>query len=244
MPTLLANHMNLLLIHPEELSATGKLVLTDHRHLHLINQLKVTPGKQLEAGILNGALGTAEVISTSADSTQLVFTASQLPPPPPLPLNLVLALPRPRMLARSLENLSALGVKQIYLVNSARVEKSFWQSPELKPEKIHQHLLAGLSQAKDTLLPQVYLRPQFKPFVEDELSQLSANTTRLIAHLGSYSACPRGLTEAITLMVGPEGGWVNYEVELAQSLGFSPVQLGRRILRVETALVALISRLF
>ena len=236
--------MNLLLIHPKEINSAGELTLNDQRHQHLVKQLKVTPGKQLEAGILNAALGTAEVISTSANNTQLVFTAHQVPPPAPLPLILVLALPRPRMLARSLENLSALGVKQIFLVNSARVEKSFWQSPELKPEKIHQHLLAGLSQAKDTHLPQVHLRPQFKPFVEDELSQLSAHTTRLIAHPGHYPGCPRGLTEAVTLMVGPEGGWVNYEVELAQSLGFSPVQLGRRILRVETALVALVSRLF
>lgn len=236
--------MNLLIVSREEVLADGSFTLSDQRHQHLVNQLKVSPGKQLAAGILNGALGNARVISTSASSTQLVFTASQLPPPPPLPLNLVLALPRPRMLARSLENLSALGVKNIYLVNSAQVEKSFWQSPELKPEKIHQHLLAGLSQAKDTLLPQVHLRPQFKPFAEDELSQLSANTTRLIAHPGNYPACPRGLTEAVTLMVGPEGGWVNYEVELAQSLGFSPVQLGSRILRVETALVALVSRLF
>lgn len=237
--------MNLLLLHPQELNpATQEVLLDDVRHQHLTRQLKVTAGKQLTAGLINGALGSAEVLATDANSTRLLFTPSDLPPPPPLPLTLVLALPRPRMLARSLENLTALGVKQLYLVNSARVEKSFWQSPELKAEKIHQHLLAGLSQAKDTQLPQVHLRPQFKPFVEDELSALSAATTRLIAHPGDYPSCPRGLTEAVTLMVGPEGGWVDYEVDLASNCGFSPVQLGRRILRVETALVALISRLF
>ena len=48
----------------------------------------------------------------------------------------------------------------------------------------------------------------------------------------------------MTLAIGPEGGWIPYEVELLQKAGLQPVQLGQRILRVENAVPALLARLF
>jgi 16S rRNA (uracil1498-N3)-methyltransferase len=80
-----------------------------------------------------------------------------------LPVHLVLALPRPRMLARSLEHVTALGVKRITLLHTRRVEKSYWMSPELAPEKIRTHLVLGLEQARDTRLPEVSWRRASAP---------------------------------------------------------------------------------
>lgn len=48
----------------------------------------------------------------------------------------------------------------------------------------------------------------------------------------------------MTLAIGPEGGWIPYEVELLAKAGLTPVQLGDRILRVETAVTAMLSRIF
>jgi len=48
----------------------------------------------------------------------------------------------------------------------------------------------------------------------------------------------------VTLAVGPEGGFIDYEIDKLCEAGFQPVTLGSRILRVETAIPAILGRLF
>jgi RsmE family RNA methyltransferase len=56
--------------------------------------------------------------------------------------------------------------------------------------------------------------------------------------------CPRNVKRAVTLAIGPEGGFIPYEMEKLVACGFAPVQIGERILTVETAVPALVARLF
>lgn len=235
--------MNLLLVSPQEIDDQGCVLLTDRRHQHITTVHRLSKGSTLQAGVLNGLCGEATIIEQRSEATRIQLNLYRKPPSA-LPVTLLLALPRPRMLARSLEHLSTLGVKKIILMHTARVEKSYWQSPELKPEKIHQHLILGLEQAKDTALPEVLFKPLFKPFVEDELASLAANSYKLVAHPGDYPVCPRGINEQLTLAIGPEGGFVDFEIQLLEAEGFQVVQMGERILRVETAVTALLARLF
>ena len=148
------------------------------------------------------------------------------------------------MLRRTLQSVTAMGVKEIYLVNSSRVEKSFWQSPFLQPQAIEEQLILGLEQARDTLMPKLHMRKRFKPFVEDELGGIIKGSQALVAHPVTDVPCPINCNSAVTLAIGPEGGFIAYEVELLSSIGFEAVHLGPRILRVEVAVPALISRLF
>lgn len=165
-------------------------------------------------------------------------------PPPKLPLTLILALPRPKVFKRVLRTASAMGVNRIILINSFRVEKSFWQSPVVSDEGMREQLFIGLEQAKDTMLPEVLLRPLFKPFVEDELSGLIKGVLSLVAHPNASAPCPRDIKQPAVLAIGPEGGFIPYEIEKFMSCGFLPMQIGERILSVETAVPALISKLF
>ena len=94
------------------------------------------------------------------------------------------------------------------------------------------------------MLPAVRIEKRFKPFVEDSLPGIIDGRLALVAHPGNFPACPRGIDQPLTLAIGPEGGWVPYEVDKLIEAGMQPVQLGDRILRVETAVTALVSRLF
>ena len=184
-----------------------------------------------------------ELLSLNAEQAELQISLDT-PPPAKLPLTLLLAVPRPKMLKRVLQTVASMGVPRLILLNSYRVEKSFWQTPFLQPEAIREQLILGLEQARDTVLPEVSIEKRFKPFVEDRLPAISADTLGLVGHPGDYPACPRAVSEPVTLAIGPEGGWIPYEVDKLQEAGLAPVQLGERILRVETAVPALLARLF
>ena len=148
------------------------------------------------------------------------------------------------MLKRILQSLASLGVKEIFLVNSRRVEKSFWGSGVLSESDIRRHLESGLCQAKDTLMPRVHLKRFFSPFVKEELPGLSQNKNRILAHPKSQTVCPAGINADTVLVIGPEGGFIDLEVQTLVDTGFEPMTMGPRILRVETAVTALVSRLF
>ena len=235
--------MNLLLVSPADFIAADRVRITDRRLQHLNAVNKASAGQTLRAGLLGGLQGQASLLSIDSAAAELQVDFNEQPPAK-LPVTLLLALPRPKMLRRTLQTIASMGVDKLVLINSYRVEKSFWQTPFLQPEALTAELILGLEQARDTVLPEVILAKRFKPFVEDELPAMAANTRGLIAHPGDYPECPRGLSEPVTLAIGPEGGWITYEVDLLSKAGLQPVQLGERILRVETAVPALLARLF
>ncbi|MEE4191770.1 MAG: 16S rRNA (uracil(1498)-N(3))-methyltransferase [Halieaceae bacterium] len=234
--------MNLLLFSDLDRVGADRIRLTDHRLQHLREVIDANEGDSLRVGEINGRMGEAELVKLAPDEAVL-DVALVRDPPPKLPLTLVLALPRPKMLRRILRMVAELGVESLQLINSYRVEKSYWQTPVLDPAVIEDYFLEGLSQSRDTVLPQLTLHKRFKPFVEDELPGLLAGRRGLLAHPGNYPPCPRSGGEPTLLVIGPEGGLIPYEVEKLEGAGCETVSLGPRILRVENAVTALVSQL-
>jgi len=235
--------VNLLLLDTADFIADDRVLLRDRRLTHLQQVHRAEAGEQLRVGRVGGNMGSGQLLRLDAHEAELQVSFDQ-PPPAKLPVTLLLALPRPKMLRRVLQTVAAMGVPRLVLLNSYRVEKSFWQTPFLEPAAIHEQLILGLEQARDTVLPEVIIEKRFKPFVEDRLPQLAADTLGLVGHPGDFPHCPRAVTQPVTLAIGPEGGWIPYEVDKLAAAGLRPVQLGERILRVETAVSALLARLF
>ncbi|MFJ5298071.1 16S rRNA (uracil(1498)-N(3))-methyltransferase [Pseudomonas sp. NPDC088368] len=235
--------MNLLLLEEADFISADRVVLRDRRLTHMQEVHRSEVGDSLRVGRVGGLLGSAQLLRLEPREAELSVSFDR-EPPAKLPLTLVLALPRPKMLRRVFQTVATMGVPKVILVNSYRVEKSFWQTPFLEPGAIREQLILGLEQARDSVLPEIVIEKRFKPFVEDRLPAIVEGTLGLVGHPGDYPACPRAVNEPVTLAIGPEGGWIPYEVDLLRESGLNPVQLGDRILRVETAVTALLARLF
>lgn len=235
--------MNLALLQDSDFIGEHRVRLTGRRLEHLATVLQARQGDVITVGLVDGPVGTATLVRLTETAAELEVQFDR-EPPPPLPLSLVLAMPRPKMLRRVLQTVAAMGVKDLWLINAYKVEKSFWQTPWLEPAAVAEQLTLGLEQAKDTRMPELHIRKRFKPFVEDELPALLAARPGLVAHPGSAIPCPAHINQPATLCIGPEGGFIPYEVEKLSEAGCQAVHLGPRILRVETAVPVLVSRLY
>jgi 16S rRNA (uracil1498-N3)-methyltransferase len=235
--------MNLILLQQEDLLDGCRAKITDARQRkHIIEIHKATLGDKLTLGLVNGNLGSGVITDMNCDAILLDI---QLDQAPRVALNtkLILALPRPKMLRRLLQTIATLGIKELHLINAYRVEKSYWQTPFLQQKVINEQLILGLEQGVDTLMPNVYLHKLFKPFVQDQLPQIIQNTQALVAHPYANQPCPSQLQEPLSLAVGPEGGFIDYEIDLLQTCGLTAISLGSRIMRVETVVPYLLGRL-
>lgn len=234
--------MNLILLEQDDFTDSTRVRLQGRRYAHARKILNVTKGKVLQVGLLDGKTGSGTVLSIGTTTLELDVQLTRQPPEP-IPLTLILAMPRPKVFKRVLQGLTSIGVKELYLLNSWHVDKSYWQSPALEPAAIREQLILGLEQSRDTILPRVHLQKRFKPFVEDTLPEVAVGTRALVAHPGASRACPANVEQKVTIAIGPEGGFTSYEIETLVSSGLDPIHLGSRALRVETAVPAFIGRL-
>lgn len=235
--------MNLILLQTQDFVTDETVNISDSRHAQIREIHGSSVGDSVRVGKIGGLMGEGIITAIDEKSVQLKISLTATPPKK-LPLTLVLALPRPKMLRRIFRTTAELGVAELHLINSHRVEKSFWQTPVLEEKTIEQYLLQGLQQAKDTVLPKVHLHQRFKPFIEDDFPTLIKNKKALLAHPNTDSACPHCIDQTTVLVVGPEGGFIPYEVEKILDAGCEGIHLGQRILRVENAVNVLVAKLF
>lgn len=232
--------MNLILLEHEEIDRRPgpTLRLDDRRAEHLRTVLGVQPGSEIKVGVINGPLGSAEVVAVDSDGVDLSLDLNAMKLPPKPRTTLILAMVRPQIMKRTLQHVAALGVREILLVGSRRVEKSYFSQRLFDGDEYEEYLKLGLEQACDTWMPQVSIHRRFRPFVEDVLaSRVQEYTHRIIAHPGgAFRARPLSDQGRVVVAIGPEGGWIDYEVERFEELGFERRSLGPRILKVETAL--------
>ena len=239
--------MNILLAEAAEVAEDGLLEVMGDRANHIVKVLRARPGDVLRCGIVGGAIGHGEIIALSEKHPRraLLRLTLDTPPPPVPPLDFVVALARPIMMRRLCGQLTSLGIGELHVIDTARVEKSFWQSSFITEKHYLEHLRRGLEQAVDTRLPAVRCHPSFSGFVTGLLPDLAA---RYQAMIFAHPGCPAALTTLIRpggrylLFIGPEGGWLDGEVAALSAAGCRPASLGNRILRVDTAAIALHAR--
>jgi len=241
--------MNLILLFDQDFITPARVRLSDRRFTHIKEILKAEQGQNLTIGKVNGQMGQGKIVDQSKEAIELEVTLNQ-EPPKALPVTLILAMPRPPMLKRILFSAAMLGVKKIIILNFNRVEKSLWNSSSLKPEAIEEQLILGLEQAKDTVMPEVTLKKSFKSFVQHELPALIKGQQALVAHPVGENRGQLPIFEKnrelspIVLIIGPEGGIIDDEIEALKTAGCHLLDLGPRILRTDSVLPLITGKLF
>ena len=234
--------MNIVLLDPRQTDSEIWTISAKRQLEHLKLHINVQVGDTLKVGIREGQRYLTEVVEVTEQVIKLKPIQIE-PVPAKLPVTLIVAMPRPKVLRRLIMDSVTLGVEKIILLHSYRVDKSYWQTPFL--QQLDQYVTLGLEQAGDTIAPKIEIYKRFKPFVEDVLpSLITMNCPAYVAHPYADLKMPFAIDHSCTIVIGPEGGFISYEVDLLIKNGCQAVSLGNRIIRTETVIPYVLGRLF
>lgn len=217
----------------------GRGVITGDEARHLLRVHRVRLFEKLSVS-WQGAPYDAIVKGVLADCVEVEVIASTSAVEPALSVLLMPAILKGDKLDLVIQKAVELGVASIQPVHCARSIVPLAKAAE-RTDRYGKIAREAAKQSGRTKAPDVRRAEDFSR----ALSSASLGL-RLIAHEGGGSDLGDVLTAregslSVTLVVGPEGGFTTEEVDWAVSAGFVPVGLGPRILRAETASLALLS---
>lgn len=229
---------------PLELATAPTLTLPDEIFRHAIQVLRLQVGENLI--LFNGQGGEylAQLAAVEKRSATVIIQSFEPNErESPLELSLVQALLKPDKMDFALQKAVELGISRFQPLITQR---SVVRTDKEKLEKKLQHWQAvatgACEQSGRTRLPYI-ATPQT---LTQYLSTLESTTTYLILAPASAQTLQQislNNTNKIAVLIGPEGGFTDQEVETCLNSGMQGISLGQRILRAETASTSVVALL-
>lgn len=215
------------------------LNISDYRAKHLIEVIKVVVGQEIRVGQIGASTGNARVESINQGHVCLKLLKLENRPTE-LEVDLLVAMPRPQTLKKILELAGCFSINRLTLVNTSKVENSYFSSSVLNGEQIKKHLILGMQQGIKTKIPEVLVSKDFFSTV----SQVK-NSTKIVAHNHDSILMNKinfDKSSRAIFAFGPEGGWTEAELEHFTNCGFTFLNLSSAVLRLENAVCAALSQ--
>ena len=225
------------------------LRITGLEYNHIRNVLRLKPGEEISASIGGDGKEYRYGIETYEDEAVICRLRFVRESDVELPVKVYLfqGLPKSDKMDFIVQKAVELGAAAIIPVRMERcVMKLDAAKAARKTERWQAIAQSAASQSRRSIIPEVMM-----PMTMKEAVAFAAEKTdvRLIPYElqeddGSakrYLEGIRGNGRAVSVFIGPEGGFTPEEIALARSAGIRPISLGRRILRTETAGLTVLS---
>ncbi len=217
--------------------APGKLTLDAASSHHLAVVLRARTGDPLV--IFDGQGREGQAVIVHADKAQAVVevgTIETITRESPLRITVIQALCTGDKMDWVVQKSTELGAARIIPVAASRCVLKL-DGPRAEKRREHWSAIAqsAAAQCGRTVVPEITAVMSFADAISDWNSQASPKTGWLLDPFADDRLSDAPMTEAVTLMIGPEAGWTDEEERLANAAGMTGVQAGPRILRTETA---------
>ena len=214
----------------------GETALTGGEAQHLAQVLRVQPGAKVRA--FDGTGLEADGTVTEVDAFRVTV---QLGNPEPstveaaLDITLAVALLKGDKLSEVVRRGTELGVDRFALFVSERCD--VWALSPNKLERLQRVAKEASKQSGRSVVPEVEVVGALGALPLTGFCLVAdPNANRTLRHLGD-------ITEPVTVVTGPEGGLSAAEIAALTGHGAHRVRLGARILRAETAPIAVAAAL-
>lgn len=211
-----------------------ELTLAGPEAHHLAHVLRLGPGGEVVLFNGEGTEALAEVVRIGKREVTLrPRTISHPPEPTPVPVTLAVAAPKGDRFRWLVEKAAELGVARLVPLLTRR---TVVDPREGKLDKLRQTMIAACKQCGRSRLMDITEPIKLEAF----LAMPAENALRVILHPKGtpIASLEFAVSAAVTMMVGPEGGFTDEEVAKAADAGAQVASLGRTILRTETAAIA------
>ena len=220
--------------------ALGEIRLEGPEAHHLLHVLRAKPGLAVVLFDGSGAEFDAVVERTDRTAVYLRLTSRcEVDREPAITVTLGVALPKGDRQRWLVEKATELGVARLVPLTTAR---GVAQPVGAALQRFRRAVIEAAKQCGRNRLMEIGQPQSWNEFC----AKAPAIAVRLVAHPGgetvSAALAARNLSSKVWLAIGPEGGLNEEEVQLALRVGWTAVDLGRRLLRTETAAIALAAR--
>ena len=229
--------MNLLLLDSE--IPLLSLAKDDPRAVHLRSVLGVKTGDEIDLAVKNGPRGKGKVSLFPDQRIDLAIRWAERHSCDFFPVHLIVGFARPQTCRKILEQTSALGIERISFFQAEKGEPSYAKSRLWTTNEWMERIDRGVEQAFASFVPTCDLHVTL-----DQALSSAQNEGAFKIALDNYEATQPLTAECtdgkppIVLALGPERGWSASEREHLRSRNFEMRHLGKRVLRMETAVVA------
>jgi 16S rRNA (uracil1498-N3)-methyltransferase len=219
----------------------GPITLPADQAHHLRDVLRLTAGATIE--VFDDIGHTAQAIIARATSDEVVVEIGTVQSAAPSALSWIIAsaIPKGSRVDWMIEKLSELGTAGFIPLAAARSvvlpegtsKRQRWV--RLASEAAKQSHRSGVMQIEElTAVDQLLARNPAPAWY----FSTAPSAIPLMQAAGQLIQTPMQGGQSLYLLIGPEGGWTDAEIELFRKAGLTPVSLGATILRIETAAVA------
>jgi 16S rRNA (uracil1498-N3)-methyltransferase len=213
----------------------SNIILDAEESHHLARVLRLMPGATVFAFDGNGAEYECEVTRVHKDAAELnVIGRLSNEVESPLTLTLAQALVKGDKFDWIVQKATELGATRIVPLITEHSEFRKAEGREFRAHRWRRIALEATKQCGRRQLITIEDAQIFHQFCVTETS----GTRLIFSERSGKSLADVGHANPVTLAIGPEGGWSQNELQLAEAHAFVPVHLGNRILRTETAAVS------
>ena len=225
----------------KDMISGSKACITGEEAHHISRVLRMKKGDAVTLCDGEGTFYESVLTDFSQDGVTAEIKNSRIAETEPkVKITLYQAIPKSPKLEMIVQKLTELGVTRIVPMNTARIVAKL--DKENKIERLRKIVIEAAKQSKRGIIPKVESPVDFgKAAADAAKAELSLIPYEEETQNSLRSEVSESTAKTLSIMIGPEGGFEKSEIELAKSLGIIPVTLGKRILRTETAGIAVVS---
>ena len=214
---------------------------------HIVNVLRMKPEEELLISVKGDWDYLCKIVDIETDRVNLKVLESMEQRELPVNITLLQGIPKSDKLEMIIQKAVELGVNEIIPVKTKRVVvKIDEKKVDTKVNRWNAIAESAAKQSKRSIIPKVY-----EPMsIDNALEIVKDFGVKLIPYenadgIDKTRKILDGMdkTKDIVVFIGPEGGFEEAEVERIKNFGFEVITLGKRILRTETAGLALLSNI-